>query len=517
MRAFCTRSRPRRHDRAQPERLSWAAAGGPGLTMPRATICRNPLRSDTPLSSLDRHLQTLAWRHYEEARGAPMRDVALEASAIAAAPDLPARIEARALAWCARTGIDATLSRYQGRERHARRIAVALGLLGGLAAARLMPEGLPARANVVAMLGGLLLPNLLSLCAWLVLQLAASLRGRGAVGAWFGQTLARGIDWLGARRHAHGGEAERAVQRALFEFHADTTAGRARVAALSHLFWLALACGAMLACWWLLVVRQVDFYWGSTLLGTDFVARALEALAQPVAMLGFPVPDAADIAASRLDAAPADAALRTRWGWLVLGSLCVFGVLPRLAALGWCLALARWSTRRPALDLTRPGFWRLRGILQPAPSQTRIVDRDEAPPVPRQAQAVPAGLTPPADAAWLALERSLPAPPGATDFGAIVDRAGQLRVLDALARAAQPWQAVVIQAPLAVTPDRGLGQFVSTVVAAARQPVYLLIAVDAAGALTPAERDERLEDWRALAGRAGIPAGNVGSDARAGA
>jgi hypothetical protein len=111
----------------------------------------------------------------------------------------------------------------------------------------------------------------------------------------------------------------------------------------------------------------------------------------------------------------------------------------------------------------------------------------------------------------------LPAPPGATDFGAIVDRAGQLRVLDALARAAQPWQAVVIQAPLAVTPDRGLGQFVSTVVAAARQPVYLLIAVDAAGALTPAERDERLEDWRALAGRAGIPAGNVGSDARAGA
>ncbi len=490
-------------------------AGGPGWTMPRATICRNPPRSDILLSSLDRHLQTLAWRHYEEARGEPMRDAALEAAAIAAAPDLPRRIEARALAWCARTGIDVTLARYRGRERHARRIAFALGLLGGLAAARLMPEGFPARANVVAMLGGLLLPNLLSLCAWLLLQVAATLRGRGAVGAWFGQALARGLDGLGARRQAHGGEVERAVQRALFEFHADTTDGRARVAALSHLFWLALACGAMISCWWLLVVRQIDFYWGSTLLGADFVGRALDALAQPVSMLGFPVPDAADIAASRIDAAPADSALRTRWGWFVLGSLCVFGVLPRLAALGWCLALVRWSARRPAIDLARPGYWRLRDILQPAASLTRIVDRDEAPPGPRPLQTVPAGLAPPADAAWLALERSLPAPPGARDFGAIVDRAGQLRVLDALARAAPPWPAIVIQAPLAVTPDRGLGQFVSAVVAASRQPVYLLVAVDAAGALTPAERDARLEDWRSLAGRAGIPAGNVGSNARA--
>ena len=478
--------------------------------MPRANIWRYPLRSYSLLSSLDRHLQTLAWRHYEEARGAPVRDAAIEAAAIAAAPDFPRRVEARALAFCARTGIDAALARHRGRERLAQRIAVALGLLAGVAAARLMPEGFPARANVVAMLGGLLLPNLLSLCVWLALQLAATLRGRGAVGTWFGQALARGIDWLGARRHACD-ETARAVQRALFEFHADTTAGRARVAALSHLFWLALACGAMAGCWWLLIVRQVDFYWGSTLLGAEFLARALEVLAGPVSRLGFPVPDAADIAASRIDSALADAALRTRWAWFVLGSLCAFGLLPRLAALGYCLVLAAWGARHPAIDLARPGYWRLREILQPASPQTRIVDRDEAPPGPRRELGLPAGLVPPADAAWLALERPVPAPRGVRDFGAIVDRAGQIQVLDALANPAPPWSAVVILAPLAVTPDRGLGQFVSALVAAARQPVYLLVTTDTDGTLTPAERSARLEDWRALAVRAGIPADQVGS------
>ena len=469
------------------------------------------------LSSLDRHLQTLAWRHFEEARGAPLRDAAIERAAMASAPDLPRRIEARALAWCAREGIDSTLTRYLARGRHAPRIAFALGLVAGLAAARLLPEGFPARANVVAMLGGLLLPNLVSLSVWLALQVLAALRGRGAATAWIGQALARAIDWSGARLHARAGEAERAVQRALFEFHADTTRGRARVAALSHLFWLALALGAMLGCWWLLTVRQVDFYWGSTLLGADFVARVIDGLAQPVAMLGFPVPDAADIAASRIDAGHADAALRTRWGWLILGSLCVFGVLPRLAALAWCFALSRWSARRPEIDLDRPGYWRLREILQPAPPVTRIIDRDEAPPAPRSAvPGFPTGCVPPADAAWLALERPLAAPAGALDLGAIVDRAGQVRVLDALAGAA-PWSALVIQAPLAVTPDRGLGQFVSAVVAAARRPVYLIVAGDADSALAPAERAARREDWQALASRAGIPASHIGVNGEAGA
>ena len=55
------------------------------------------------------------------------------------------------------------------------------------------------------------------------------------------------------------------------------------------------------------------------------------------------------------------------------------------------------------------------------------------------------------------------------------------------------------------------------VAAAARQPVYLLVTDDADGALTPAERDARFEDWRALADRAGIPADRVASNAEPGA
>lgn len=454
--------------------------------------------------SLDRHLQTQAWCQLEEARGAPVRDAAIEVAARAAAPDLPGRIAARAAAFASREEIAALLRRHRVRERAGRRLLCLAGLAAGIVAARFLPEGPAARANVVALLGALLLPNLLSLALWLGLQAGAALRGRGVAATWLGEALERLVDRAGSALPGGRGEAARAVQRALREFHFEHPAGRARLASLSHLFWLFLALGSMLGCWWLLMLRQVDFHWGSTLLTEDQVARALALVGAPLGGLGLAVPDTADIAASRLDAGSQPSGLRMRWAWFVLGSLGVWGVLPRLVALLACLLAGRWFLRRTRLDLARPGFLRLRELLAPPAPASRILDADDAPDGPRVLvdEALPA--PPPAGSAWVTLERTLPVGADALDFGAVLDRSGQQRVLAALA-AAQDWPALVVQAPLVVTPDRGIAQFVAALVAAARRPVYLRVADDGDAEFGEAERAERIGDWRSLARAAGIP------------
>jgi len=456
--------------------------------------------------------QTLAWRHFEEARGAPVRDAAIEASAIAAGADLPSRIAARARAFCAREGLDDALAAHARHGRQALAVAVFAGAAIGVGTARLIPDTAPARANVMDMLAALLAPNLIALLIWLLLQIAMTLRGGGVAGSLLGQTLQQAIDKLTSVRRVRRDPRARAAQRAWLDYHAATTAGRARLALLSHAFWLALALGAMLGCWWLLSLRQIDFYWGSTLLGPDAIGAVIDMLARPIAWLGLPVPDAADVAASRLDAVSADPALRARWGWFLLGALAIFGVLPRAVALALCAALARMGDRRYVPDLSQPGFFRLRAFLMPAASASRVLDPDDGGARAAPTAAVTAPNSPPAAAAWLALERALPAPPGAVDLGTVIDRSDQQRVLAALAGPLD-WPALVIHAPLAATPDRGVAQFVASLVAAARCPLWLRIAAQDGHELPPGERAARIDDWRALAEGAGIPAAQISSAA----
>jgi hypothetical protein len=474
---------------------------------PACYHARHPHPPCIDLTSVsDLQLQTLAWRHYEEARGAPLRDPQIEAGVLAAAADFPHRVALRARAFCARVGLDPLLQRAHRRSRQAAVLAVFAGAVLGVGTAGLIPDGTPARANLMDMLAALLVPNLLALLLWLLLQLGGSLRGRGPAGIWFGSVLQRLVERVsGDPGRGAPADVTRAVQRGLVDYYATTPAGRLHLASLSHLFWLALASGAMLGCWWLLALRQIDFYWGSTLLGPHTITQAFDWLARPVGWLGLPVPGAADVAASRIDASAQDAALRARWGWFLLSALGVFGVLPRLVAFAGCQALAAWAARRPVIDAAQPGYWRLRSFLLPTPTATRVLDPDDGA-SPRPAVPAPADTSEalPHAAAWLALERALPVPATATDLGVVVDRPAQQRVLAALAADA-PWPALVVQAPLAATPDRGLAQFVAALVAAAGRPVHLHIAGAAAAALSPVDLAARVEDWRALAQAAGVP------------
>lgn len=470
------------------------------------------------MDALQRYLRTEAWRHAEEAAGAPRRDVAIEARAIAAGPDFQSRIHARAAAFLADSDGAAALTRL------ARRIATARGalLLGafilGLGVTRVFPSADGASVNVVTVLGVLLLPNLVSLLLWLFgLVVEVMLRVRRAIrgdlesattlpiawlsaAGWLGTRCAHALHWLVPRGAASG-----AALQAWTGYLLRTGGGRAGIGLFAHLLWLALLAGAFAGASGWLVLRQLDFQWGSTLLDAEQVTNALVVVGRPLAACGVAIPTEHEILASRFGTAgAAPGELRREWGLYVLAALGVYGLLPRLFAV--CVAWGLWRrrTRQLTLDETAPGYARLRPWLVPVPSG-HVIDDDRAPPA--GVTGTPAAQDAPLPAgAWLSLER--PFVPAATplhDYGAITDRAGQQAVLAALTGTA--WPALIVQAGLTTTPDRGLGRFLAALAATARCPVYLRIVDEPAAAPWPVQDyQERLTDWTALAARAGISA-----------
>lgn len=453
------------------------------------------------------YLLTEAWRHFEEIEGAPIRDPAVEAAAIVAGPTLPARITARARAFAERHALAAAIVATGRRLGLAVYGLLLLGLLLGAAAARVLPEEYPARANAIALLGILLLPNLLCLCLWTLAFGAGSVRGRRPAPGWLGRRTVAIFARL-SRQFAHR-TSDRAAAAAWLEYLAQTPSGCCRVSFITHGFWITTISGALIGCWWLLSIRQVDFFWGSTLLDETQVHAVLSFVMRPVAAFGFPVPEIADIAASRSGAIAQAPDVRARWGWFILGALVALGLVPRLAAAALCMIGVVICDRRLALDLNRLGYARLQPILLAASAATLVRDPDTAAAAhaasPANRDAI-WGRAIPAEAAWLALERAVPAGgDAALDLGVVSTRKDHVRVLAALAEPAPTWRAVVVHADLATTPDRGLLRFVAELVARATRPVYLLIDdTQAAGAWPDAERAARLADWQRLARDAGL-------------
>ncbi len=448
------------------------------------------------------YLLTQAWRHFEAACGKPARDAALETQLAGDAQlSLSGKIQRRAQTLAGPAGVSLALQTVRRRWRYAQIACLGVAAILGLLTSGLIPEGLPARANVLLLLGTLLLPNLVSLALWILLQ------GLSAVGCLpvappgLGRAVVRLLAFLPASRDPPA----QAARRAMVEFYTLTQAGRWSLAVFAHACWGAALAGTMLGCWLLLLARQVDFYWGSTLLDPTAMQALLHTLGQPLALLEWPVPTVSEITASRIDMLSQDPILRQRWGYFALGALLIYGLLPRLACLCGSAVLRSWYSRTLQLDLQAPDFWRLGVLLATRPAAAAVLDADRAPPVSGVAL-LPAGeIRVPVGSAWLALERPLTVPGDcARDFGCIANRADQARVLTALSPH-PPWPALIVQAALGSTPDRGVGKFLGRAAKLAGCPVYLRVVDSPETAdWNPAQCCARLDDWATLAAEAGL-------------
>lgn len=455
---------------------------------------------------VQQYLVTEALRHLEEAAGEPQRDPAAENAAIAAGLSFSERIYARAQR-LAGQGIGAAVRRTGDRLRLITLIFAALCLLIGIGATHALPQGYPAQANVVSLLALLLLPNTVSLMLWLSLSTAGLfIRGHDLNNSWLGRWVLGLHTFL--ERLAHAGRYTRAASRAWREFMTTTACGRFRLTILAHSLWLSMLFGALAGCWWLMVIRQVDFVWGTTLLTTNSVQGLFGHLTHWVGSFGFSVPNAADIAASRIDAQLHDALLRRHWGIFILGAIITLAMLPRLVAI-ILDGIGLWRAgRKLTLNLAQPGYARLRPVLMPVSASRGIIGGES---IPDGAVAGPTGiiLSPdiPPRAAWLALEYppEQPFTACAADLGVVAAYDEQQRVAESLSRPDPGWPAVNIYADLAITPDTGIVRCLTTLAAASSQPVHLVLGLTTrARALPESDLKLRREDWLQAAAQAGL-------------
>jgi hypothetical protein len=470
------------------------------------------------LSGFEQRLLAEALRHQEEAGGRPVGASAAELAAINLAGGFEERILCRAAAIAGDNGLDLALLRFQRHRRYAFLLILALGLCigGGAAHGVLQPD----RAGLlnfywafVALLGF----NALMLTLWalaLVFQprtppstpLTALLQGAlrllpaagtspanaGAVVAAWTQTLARG------------------------------GLGRWGISTLIHGFWSAALAGMLAVSLLLFSARQYDLVWETTILSEPVFRAATLALAVVPAKIGFSTPDEALIAASRRGDTPPPPAGRSAWSGLLIGSLLVYGLVPRLLLAALSLLLFRRAQRAYRLDLESPGYARLRVQLLPASRPLGILDPDPGLAVLDERRACREQLRA-ADApvAFLGIELDPPVigwpPPLARDtwdLGRVRDRDGYLAAVEAVHQRQNTPFTMVLVASLLSSPDRGIGRLLRQLRDAQHGPTVLLLTQSgrAARRLGEGERgglSTRISDWRALAAQAGIPAGSV--------
>ena len=324
-----------------------------------------------PPNSLSlRWLAELVRRHEE--RNPPLDDARVHVEVRAMAGDFEARVLQRAGRLVAATAWREAILRWQGRARLLFGVAFVLALGFGFgAAAGVLGDG--ARpVNVVWTLGGLLGVHLLSLLLWCA---GVALQGRAPGGALHqGGLLGRA--WLGLT-----GWLDRSRDAADLPLALAGLLGRGRLAAwgvgaANHALWFAALLGATFGVLALLATRRYGFLWETTILPADTFVSLSATLGALPGVLGFPVPDAATVAASGNAPMFAEAGRRAWAGWLV-GAMLVYGVLPRLACALLCVVLWRRGTRTLTLELSRPAYARLRPLLMP--DSERIGVRDPEP------------------------------------------------------------------------------------------------------------------------------------------
>lgn len=138
----------------------------------------------------------------------------------------------------------------------------------------------------------------------------------------------------------------------------------------SHQLWLATLTGMLLAIIFLLIVRQYSFSWESTLLSDQALITLTQILGWLPSMVGFAVPDNAAIVQSRLvtDAMPLSVA--RQWAGLLIGSLLMYGIVPR--ALAWAFCALMFRRKKMRLDIKLPYYQKILNFWQ-----RQVVDADD--------------------------------------------------------------------------------------------------------------------------------------------
>ncbi len=156
----------------------------------------------------------------------------------------------------------------------------------------------------------------------------------------------------------------------LYERQLEHSGMRWYLGKFSHQLWLATLTGMLLAIIFLLVVRQYSFSWESTLLSDQALISLTQILGWLPSMVGFDVPTEAAIVQSRLVTDALPLAIARQWSSLLIGSLLMYGIIPRALAWGFCALMFR--SKKMRLDLKLPYYQKIINFWQ-----RKVIDADD--------------------------------------------------------------------------------------------------------------------------------------------
>jgi len=358
--------------------------------------------------------------------------------------------------------------------------------------------------------------NLLSMMLWLT---GIGLNIEGLTSG----TLARLTSWLPEhlknRSQANdAGSNKNSMQadRAWLDCHFTGAVGKWQLSKMSHQLWLVYLFTGLVFLVLLLMVRQYDFVWGTTLLSDSIFIKMTNVLSVPLDILGFATPSADLVQQTRIGSLPSAAAQtltvehRYHWAQFLLGSLLCFGIAPRILLWSWSAMMCRRAKNLFTLDYYLPYYINLRQRLMPLASHGEIVDADTSPPAISATQLkmpVPHAL--PVETLWVAVELgdNMSWPPASinmtNDLGQVINRESLKVILQRLQSKKHPVVAVAVSS--ARSPDRGVQRAITSLLSSSTQRWLVLLKEHDDEAVS----STRLAAWYRLADACNVPADHV--------
>jgi hypothetical protein len=349
--------------------------------------------------------------------------------------------------------------------------------------------------------------NLLSMLLWLTgisLNMEALTAG----------LLARLTGWLPghleSKSHANK-QAGLQADRAWLACNFSAAVGKWQFSKITHQLWLVYLLAGLVFLVLLLMVRQYDFVWGTTLLSDTAFVKLTDVMSVPLQTLGFATPSADQVQQSRIGAGQMlTVEHRYLWAQFLLGALLCFGIVPRILLWSWSELMCARSRRLFALDFYLPYYISLRQRLMPLASHGQIVDADSSPPVIAETPAItPVPHALPDETQWVAVELgdSISWPPlsirAAHDLGQVTDRESLRSILQDLQAKKNPVVAVAVSSARA--PDRGVQRTVASLMTGSEQRWLVLLQQHEGEPIS----SKRLAAWYRLAEVCRVPADHV--------
>ncbi len=134
---------------------------------------------------------------------------------------------------------------------------------------------------------------------------------------------------------------------------------------ISHQLWLATLAGMLIALIVLLMVRDYNFSWESTLLSGQTIATLVSWMAWLPNLVGFATPSPEQVLASQQFANQMGEASGSvmsgvssyEWAMLLIGSLLMYGIIPR--AILWIFCALMFNRKKMALDIKLPYYQKI--------------------------------------------------------------------------------------------------------------------------------------------------------------